>query len=320
MTRHVSLFAGVGGFDLGLERAGWTSVGQVEVDRNCLSVLARHWPDVPRWGDVRDVSADELPDADLVSFGSPCQDLSIANTTRHGFDGRRSGLFLEAVRLLKGYVDAGRAPAFAVWENVPGALSSSGGRDFAAALDALADVGSLVIDWRVLDAQHFGSAQRRRRLFVVAGFDRRLDPDRPLLLAEGRTRDGHPGALDASRPRTASRTGQRAEADGQRVFVKARRAATVVDYETWVADGPAPTLNVFDATAGHATVLVVTPTGVRRLTPREWERLNGWPDDWTRYGHDGRTIRDGVRYRMVGNGVVGPVAEWIGRRLLEALP
>jgi DNA (cytosine-5)-methyltransferase 1 len=166
-VRFVSLFSGVGGFDLGLEAAGWECVAQVEWDQHCQAVLARHWPDVPKWHDVSDVAGADLPAADAVVFGSPCQDLSVAGK-RAGFDGERSVLFYEAIRIIKEMQDVGRGPAWVVWENVVGALSSSQGRDFAAVLNALADIGALDIAWRVLDARFFGVPQRRRRVFVVA--------------------------------------------------------------------------------------------------------------------------------------------------------
>ena len=167
--RFVSLFSGVGGFDLGLEAAGWECVAQVEWDKHCQAVLERHWPDVPKWNDVADVSGRDLPPADVVAFGSPCQDLSVAGK-RAGFGGQRSVLFYEATRIIREMRDAtGNAfPRFVIWENVAGALSSSGGRDFGAVLDELADLGAVDIAWRVLDARWFGVPQRRRRVFVVA--------------------------------------------------------------------------------------------------------------------------------------------------------
>jgi DNA (cytosine-5)-methyltransferase 1 len=167
--RFVSLFSGVGGFDLGLEAAGWECVAQVEWDKHCQDVLARHWPDVPRWSDVSEVSGYDLPLADVVAFGSPCQDLSVAGK-RAGFDGKRSVLFYEATRIIREMREAsgGQSPTWVIWENVGGALSSSDGRDFAAVLDELADIGAVDIAWRVLDARWFGVPQRRRRVFVVA--------------------------------------------------------------------------------------------------------------------------------------------------------
>lgn len=168
----VSLFSGVGGFDLGLEAAGLTCVAQVEWDRDCQAVLARHWPNVPRWSDVSDVHGADLPPADLIAFGSPCQDLSVAGNRAGMVEGSRSNLFHEAIRIIGEMREAtgGTYPTLVVWENVVGALSSAEGRDFAGVLDALAEVGAMDIGWRVLDARWFGVAQRRRRVFVVADF------------------------------------------------------------------------------------------------------------------------------------------------------
>jgi len=167
-----SLFAGVGGFDLGMEAAGWACGWQVEWDPKCQQVLAHHWPDVPRWGDVCEVPGADLPPVDCITFGSPCQDLSVAGK-RAGLDGARSGLFFEAVRIIKEMRNATdhAFPRWCVWENVAGALSSNRGADFGAVLDTLANAGALVLEWAVLDARWFGVPQRRRRVFVVACFD-----------------------------------------------------------------------------------------------------------------------------------------------------
>jgi len=202
-----SLFAGVGGFDLGLEAAGWKCAWQVEWDKECQQVLAHHWPDVPRWGDVRDVIGSELPRVDLVTFGSPCQDLSVAGK-RAGLDGARSGLFYEAIRIIKEHRDDtnGRYPRFAVWENVVGALSSNHGHDFAAAVDSLAEIGAVDIAWRVLDARWFGVPQRRRRIFVVADFG---SEHASALLTEPASVRRHPGSSGTTRADAAADAGGR---------------------------------------------------------------------------------------------------------------
>jgi DNA (cytosine-5)-methyltransferase 1 len=167
-----SLFAGVGGFDLGFESAGWKCAFQVEWDKHCQQILARHWPNVARWSDVSDVNGAELPPVDCITFGSPCQDLSVAGK-RAGLEGGRSGLFFEATRIIREMRDAtgNKYPRVAVWENVAGAFSSNQGADFAAVLDSLADIGALAIEWHLLDAQWFGVPQRRRRIFLAAVFD-----------------------------------------------------------------------------------------------------------------------------------------------------
>src|SRR5690625_474824 len=134
----VSLFAGVGGFDLGFERAGFTPVGMCEIDPHARSVLDRHWPTVPKHDDVTTLRGSTFGPADVVTFGSPCQDLSVAGK-RAGLDGERSGLFLEAMRYVREMLEetSGQYPRAAVWENVPGAFSSNGGADFAAVLESM---------------------------------------------------------------------------------------------------------------------------------------------------------------------------------------
>jgi DNA (cytosine-5)-methyltransferase 1 len=167
-----SLFAGVGGFDLGFEAAGYKCKFQVEWDKHCQQILAHHWPNVPRWGDVSEVSGYDLPPVDVITYGFPCQDLSVAGR-RAGLDGERSNLFFEAVRIIKEMREAtnGLYPTFAVAENVVGLLNADKGDAMARVLDTLAETGAVGIEWCTLDAQWLGVPQRRRRVFVTACFD-----------------------------------------------------------------------------------------------------------------------------------------------------
>ncbi len=158
--RFGSLFSGIGGFDLGFDRSGMECAWQVEIDAAARSVLARHWPDVQRYEDIRDVGRTNLAAVDVVCGGFPCQDVSIAGR-RAGLAGARSGLWSEFHRIL-----AELTPEWVVIENVPGLLSSDGGRDFATVLHGLVELRYGVC-WRILDAQYFGVAQRRRRVFLV---------------------------------------------------------------------------------------------------------------------------------------------------------
>lgn len=155
---YVSLFAGIGGFDIALDAAGWECHTSVEIDEHCNSVR-RGWLGRGRYKrDVRRTSGTRFPGVGLVCGGFPCQDLSVAGK-RAGLTGKRSGLFYEMVRI----VDEAR-PRWLLWENVPGLLSSNDGADFWAVNAALAEVGYFGA-WRVLDSQRFGVPQRRRRLF-----------------------------------------------------------------------------------------------------------------------------------------------------------
>lgn len=354
-----SLFAGVGGFDLGFEAAGWEPTWQVEWDARCQSVLARHWPEVPRYGDVSTVSG--LEPVDCITYGFPCQDLSVAGR-RAGLDGDRSGLFFHAVRIIKEMRDAtgGKYPTWAIAENVPGLLNADGGDAMGRCLDALADIGAVGIEWAVLDAQHFGVPQRRRRVFLVAWFDPRISGRGSVLpFGESCGGDSATSKSSGSANASATRSGVTADCDGGRrnAFVKvvrsgARDSNGELPPEVWRSEQVGPTLNAFDnGTESRATILAIEDVGrkmsggaevgigvsdgpmytlqssarhavfnggVRRLTPRECERLMGWPDDHTRWAADGREIADSNRYKMCGNGVVAPVAEWIAKRLMEA--
>ena len=188
--KFVSLFAGVGGFDLGLEQAGHTCMGQVEIDKNARAILEKHWPNVPKHDDVTTAIdwADEIGltgNVELVVGGFPCQDLSVAGK-RAGLAGERSGLFYDALAFAKSV----KAKTILL-ENVPGLLSSNQGRDFGVLLTELANAGYSNIEWRVLNSQFFGVAQRRRRVFIVASVG--TEPFKQVL-AECESSTGDPSS------------------------------------------------------------------------------------------------------------------------------
>ena len=166
MLTGVSLFAGVGGFDLAMERNGVNVVANVEIDKHCQSLLERKFPNAKQFNDVTTVTGKDLidvgfnPSRGIITGGFPCQDLSVAGK-RAGLAGERSGLFWEIARV----VEETQTEWF-ILENVPGLLSSNEGKDFGVVLGTMADLGYSVA-WRTLDAQHFGVPQRRRRVFIV---------------------------------------------------------------------------------------------------------------------------------------------------------
>ncbi len=185
-----SLFDGSGGFPLGGLLCGVTPVWASEIEPFPIRVTTKRLPFMKHYGDVSKLNGSELEPVDIITFGSPCQDMSIAGK-RAGLDGPRSNLFYEAIRIVKEMRCAtnGRYPRYIVWENVPGAFSSNKGEDFKAVLETVcgikdgeADIpryekwpsaGEIVADdysvaWRVLDAQYWGVPQRRKRIFLVA--------------------------------------------------------------------------------------------------------------------------------------------------------
>ncbi len=188
-----SLFDGSGGFPLGGMLAGITPLWASEIEPFAVRVTTKRLPQMEHYGDVSSLNGVELPPVDIITFGSPCQDMSIAGK-RSGLDGERSSLFYEAVRIIKEMRCAtnGKYPRFAVWENVPGAFSSNKGDDFRCVLESLCRVkdesvsvpqftkwtaaGNIVAEgfslaWRVLDAQYWGVPQRRKRIYLVTDFD-----------------------------------------------------------------------------------------------------------------------------------------------------
>jgi site-specific DNA-cytosine methylase len=161
--RHASFFSGVGGLDLGFERAGIETVSFSEIDPYASAVLATHWPNVPNLGDIVKIKEEDIPNAEIYSGGFPCQDLSVAGK-RAGFAGSRSSLAFRFLEILER-----KRPEWVLLENVPGLLTSNSGRDFARLLDELGELG-FGVSWRVLDAQYFGVPQRRRRVFLVGSY------------------------------------------------------------------------------------------------------------------------------------------------------
>lgn len=193
-----SLFDGAGTFPFAAQQCGVKAVWASEIESFPIEVTKKRFPEMKHLGDITKVDGAEIEPVDIVTFGSPCQDLSVAGK-RAGLDGERSGLFMEAVRIIKEMrcKTNGRYPSIAIWENVPGAFSSNKGEDFRTVLEELCkikrsdtlipkppkrggrnawnDAGLIVGDgfsiaWRVLDAQFWGVPQRRRRIFLVADF------------------------------------------------------------------------------------------------------------------------------------------------------
>jgi DNA (cytosine-5)-methyltransferase 1 len=372
-----SLFAGIGGFDLGFERAGFKTTWACEIDQKAQAVLRLRFPDAKLHDDVCAVGSHNLEPVDVVTFGSPCQDLSVAGK-RAGLAGERSGLFHEAARVIRELRAAHGKPDFAIWENVPGAFSSNGGRDFAAVVQAMVDLGARDVAWRVLDSRFFGVAQRRRRVFLVADFGGER-AEQVLALTEGVR--GYSSKGRQARQGSAPGAGYSPATSGA-VTSKWAKGGGPADDEHYnlVAHGfyanggshgmgdnrevspaikigsglgiPSPfavAFNIFPGrpTAESAAKRHAIPTDishaisvteherstdrgtrivesyvVRRLTPVECCRLQGFPDDWNSEGIDAKgkrfSMADAPRYRQLGNAVTVNVANWIANNLVKA--
>lgn len=369
------------------------------------AVLANHWPDVPNLGDMTKLAASVragiTPAPDLIVGGTPCQAFSVAGA-RAGLSDPRGQLTISYGELADAIDNSraadGKAPTIFVWENVPGVLSSKDNA-FGAFLGLLAgedcelqppgkrwtNAGYVrgpkrAIAWRILDAQYFGVAQRRRRVFVVASARGDIDPTQILFESDGVRRDTPPSrsagqivaALTANGVGTCGADDNQGQAGHLIAMAHGQGGAEIK------TDGSAPTLtcnheapiaaygfqqriarngrgdmgdicHTLSAQSGEtgkgdAAPCVATPLSVRRLTPIECERLQGFPDNHTLIPVDKRKqiaaeeyaylrhhnpaltaeeayrlAKDGPRYKAIGNSMAVPVMRWIGRRIAAAL-
>lgn len=400
--RYVSVFSGVEAASLAFEQLGWEPVCFCEVDDFPSQVLRKRFPRVPNLGDIRDVRWKEVlrewGPVDLVVGGSPCQSFSIAGN-RTGLDGE-SGLMWEYVRCVREVM-----PRWLLWENVPGALSSSHGEDFRCLLESLDDLG-YGLAWRVLDAQFFGVAQRRRRLFVVGSLGSRRSCE---VLFEPDSLRWDPPTSREKRAELARGAGIRAKAAGFKFSAGSSAGSTgyseelsptlIADYHNAAVYGLAGNIEnrkpenggngagwcdpdengmyTLTATDRHAVCMTDTQSGasvseetsgaltchsvkdapvvafaqntrdevrlqngdgsiagalsanpgmkqttyiadgyvLRRLTPLECERLQGFPDGWTDVEYKGKSAPDTLRYKAIGNSMAVSVMKWIGERI-----
>lgn len=286
-----SFFAGIGGFDLGFERAGIPPAFHCEIHAFCSSVLRRHWPEVPSVRNILEATADQIPRADIWCGGFPCQDVSVARgwLGRDGLRGKNTGLFYPFAALV-----SARLPQVVLMENVTGLLSSHDGRDFAVILQTFRELGYGVA-WRVLNTRYFGAPQSRPRVYICAWRNSGINAV-DVLYEAGSTFHPESQRLGFLRPTTSMATG-----------------AHVPEVAFCLA-----------ATSGRHTgtdwsrSYVSYHDQVRRLTPTECERLQGLPEGWTLPDEDYHLSEDELdtlRYHAIGNAVSVPVVEWVAGRI-----
>lgn len=304
-----STFAGIGGFDKAWEDMGMTCLLQIEKDEHRLTVLRNQFPNTPKAGDICDVHGADLGRPDILVGGFPCKDISIGKGKREGLAGSRSGLYWEFHRLAEQHlrlVDATR-PRWTVLENVPGLLTSNGGRDLAAVVMALEDIG---YGWayRVVDSRGVGSAQRRPRVVILG--HRGGDP-RParLVLAGPDRRAQHLQVRGEPAGVLSTRAGRLAE-EGVRFFRKSSRPRGTAEdghYATYKEDGFLNTLTNNDSRSNAMQTHIVLQGGrLRALTAVEWERAQGFPDNWT------ASIPEKQRLLALGDAMHVDLASWLG--------
>lgn len=362
--RYGSLCSGIEAATMAWHHMGWEPQWFSEIDKFPAAVLDHHWPSVPNLGDMtsiidNEVFRDEKRAIDLLVGGTPCQSFSVAGL-RKGLDDERGNLALEFVRILRE-----SRPRWFVWENVPGVFSSNRGRDFACFLSALTErdiqpqkfsKGGIItgvphgytVAWRVLDAQYFGVAQRRKRVFVVGYSGEDWRPPAAVLFEresmsgnpppsrekrEGSSRDAIPdvaGSLD--RECGGGKLTHQSCNSGHLIpevigtvtarMFNALGARDIEEGAVIVHGTQDPVVQNEKAFAlgrnsGQENAVQVE-RGVRKLTPTECERLQGFPDGHTQIPWRGKSIDncpDGPRYKAIGNSMAVPVMRWIGERI-----
>ena len=325
IVKYLSVCSGIEAATVAWHNMGWTPVAFSDIEPFPSAVLAHHYPHVPNLGDMTKFEEWNLEPIDLLVGGTPCQSFSVAGL-RKGLADPRGNLMLTFLAIAQRH-----RPRWIVWENVPGVLSSNGGRDFGTLLGALGELG---YGWayRVLDAQFFGVAQRRRRVFVV-GHIRDWRRAATVLFERESVRRDTPPSRAAWEDTTGSTgdgiarcitTGEMKRQDWETCnmiaqpihYRKSRRAQSVHDHETWVEDEVSNTLNTFDLGDIRSTDVVAQPSRVRRLTPVECERLQGFPDGYTNIPWRNKPeAPDGLRYKALGNSMAVPCMRWIGERI-----
>ncbi|KQV34798.1 MULTISPECIES: DNA (cytosine-5-)-methyltransferase [unclassified Rhizobium] len=286
----ISLFAGIGGFDHAFDVADGDIVMQCELDKFCQSILRKHWPKATLVSDIKKLRPEEMPDADVWTAGFPCQDVSLArgNHGRNGLKGNHTSLFFELMRLVEA-----KRPKVLLLENVVGLLNSHQGCDFGVILMELIERG-YAVSWRVMNARYFGVAQSRPRVFICAW--------------KG---DYHSATEALFEPKRSADRGS--ERIGFVTQSKHSTGAIVPQLAYCIA-----------ATSGRHTgndwsrSYISYPDAVRRPTPTESERLQGFPAGWTvplaSVPQPARGF-DSERYKSVGNAVAVPVVTWIAKRI-----
>jgi len=317
-VKYLSVCSGIEAATVAWHHMGWQPVAFSEIEKFPSAVLAHHYPFVPNWGDMTRFK--EWPDAnvDVLVGGTPCQSFSVAGL-RKGLDDPRGNLMLTYLGIAERY-----RPKWMVWENVVGALSSNGGRDFGSLLGGLGQLGYWWA-YRVLDSKHFGIPQRRRRVFVVANLRNRNFAT--AVLFDSASLRGIPkevGKQNASSPSVGNEVrclgcGVIWQPDGglECCPVCGAMQSWAADICGTLTDGAhmGGGLNGQDATSGRLLVHAGLP---RRITPRECERLMGFPDDYTNIPWRNKPESpDGPRYKALGNSMAVPVMRWIGERINE---
>ena len=331
----LDLFSGIGGFHKGFEQAGYKlNVHFSEIDKWAIAVYKHNFKDAIYAGSVIDIRGEQLPQIDLITFGSPCQDFSLAGR-RRGLDGERSSLIGEAIRLIREL----RPKAF-IWENVKGTFSSNNGEDFTAILKAFADIGGYRCEWELLNTSQF-LPQNRERIYLIgyttkAGGDwkgifpfagcNREDLERGIIRAGHRGTGGQQGIIYSDKGKLSTLSAYNC-VDPPKIVERLKKVTDRYGKEMRSDIAPCITGSGGNSAGNNSDTAWLhselrsgekVTYRIRRLTPVECERLQGFPDGHTAYGNfDGVTkkMSNTQRYKQVGNAVTVDVVQALAMRL-----
>jgi DNA (cytosine-5)-methyltransferase 1 len=319
---QLDLFSGIGGFHLGFEKAGYEVTSYFsEIDQHAIAVYKHQFPTSTYVGSVTNVRGADLPRIDLITFGSPCQDFSLAGK-RKGMEGERSSLILEAIRLIREC-----QPRVFVWENVKGTFSSNAGEDLAAILQEFTNIGGYRLEWQLLNTSWF-LPQNRERIYLV-GYSTTTKRSWRGVFPIGEN-NGATIKLQGQRI-PANTILQRYEAGANGTYIGERELAPQIKQigtkldsnggtqpyqqdRVYDADGIVPALN-----QGKSDLIIKEQYRIRRLTPIECERLQGFPDNHTAFGnYDGvvKPMSNTQRYKQCGNAVTVDVVAAVAKNCL----
>ena len=336
----IDLFSGIGGFSLGFQRAGYQFTEHYfsEIDKHAIANYKYNFPHAKYIGDITTLHGGDFTDIDIITFGSPCQDFSLAGR-RAGLKGAKSSLIAHAIALI-----AQLRPSVFVWENVKGAFSSNAGADFWAIIQALANIGGYRLEWQLLNTS-WVLPQNRERIYLVGHLGGKSIPgvfpigeNDKLLDRKAREKGWRGRNFKTSLARTI--TARYSKMGSYDTYIVPKVAATLTggghsgglhSDMTVIQINPSTESNgrqpyqqnrVFDvrgispALTRHNSNYAISR--MRRLTEIECERLQGFPDNHTKYGnYDGiiKTIAKTQRYKLIGNAVTVDIVELIAKRL-----
>ncbi|MDY4860279.1 MAG: DNA (cytosine-5-)-methyltransferase [Campylobacter sp.] len=325
--KFLELCAGIGGFRVALENLGCECAGYSEIDKNAIKLYSAFFNDERNFGDVTKIEAEKLPDFELLVGGFPCQAFSVAGK-RLGFEDTRGTIFFDFARILKA-----KKPTFGIFENVRGLLNHERGRTFETIIKTLDEIG-YDAQWGIINTRFHGLPQNRERVYIVANFRERSATKILFERGDGitdkvaRTQQSIIGDYHTKSGKTHQRSGVLNEnsiapcliasdyKEPRMVKIGAIDGKRHQADRVYSLDGVSTTLSAQGGGLGAKTGLYSAGDKVRRLTPKECFRLQGFKDEMVELGYK-IGLSDTALYKAAGNAVSVPVVEWVAGRVLN---